>query len=506
MNNILIVDDEYIFRNKIRSLTDYASFGFSVIGECTNGREAVDFIAKNDVNVVFTDVYMPEMDGIDLAEYIWQHYPKIAVVIFSNYSELDYVKRAFSTNIVDYLLKQDLTPRLMTELLNRIKTRYMDALNNDAFIAVKRMTKYRSSVIDAILGETGASMPHGGIVTVMHIKNQKLHMQFFSEDESMLMYQNISNTVANIIRDIDGYVIFSHDNSLICYLPFDPKLAETEIMNLLGGYFKQIGYAIYKLFNLSVFWGISRPSSADYSLHKCYLEAKQMLSESPISAKNTMRHNEISFNSLSSEQEMNLLMALSSQNAGKVNACLEDIFQTVDKQKSMDILIGDLVSVAMKFGADSNISGPEIEPLNSKTDYTVSQYLEWSKSIFGKICSLLSDASSNSGEASSNKYIQLAKEYIEKNFADNISRDSVAQHVHINKDYLTRLFKEETGDNILNYINKCRIDEAKRLLENGNVNMSILALKVGFSSRNYFSTVFRKYTGMSPEQYRAQCK
>lgn len=504
MNKILIVDDEYIARNKLRFLTDYAQYGFVIVGECTNGKEAIDFINTYAVDVVFTDVYMPETDGIQLAEYICQNYPQIAVVIFSNYSELDYVKRAFSANIVDYLLKQDLSEPAMVKLLQRIRTQHLRTPSNEAFLSsINRVSSYRSSIISAVLGEENTALPHHSIVAVMRIQDQKLRMQFFSEEERVFLYQNISNTIANIVKEQKGYVVFAYQDELVCCLPFAHGCSEAEIMHTLGTYFRSISYAIYKIFNLSVLWGISAPSSATHSAHACFQEARQMLQSTPISAKNTMRSDEITFNSLSAEQELNLLTALSTQNIEKVNACLEDIFKTIDIQKSMDILINELVSVATKFCSDFNLSISEIEPLNNKTVYSAQEFLNWSKNSFKKIINSLKSAQP---AEQGNRYVNMAIEYIHENFSKDISRNSIANHLNINKDYLTRLFKEETGDTILNYINSIRVEYAKKLLEQGDVNISILTANIGFHSRSYFSTVFKKYTGLSPEQYRSKYK
>ena len=504
MNRILIVDDEYIARNKLRFLTDYAQYGFQIAGECTNGTEAIDFINAHPVDVVFTDVYMPETDGIALTEYICRNHPQIAVVIFSNYSELDYVRRAFSANIVDYQLKQDLSEAGMTALLKRVQAHYLRAPSNETFLSsINRASVYRSSIISAVLGQEDTALPDNSVVAVMHIENQKLRMQFFSEEETVFLYQNISNTIANIVKEQKGYVVFSHNHELICCLPFAAGDTEAAIMHKLGSYFRSISYAVYKIFNLSVLWGVSAPSSASRSAHACYCEAKQMLQTIPISAKNTMRSDEITFNSLSAEQEMNLLTSLSSQNIDTINACLEELFKTVDIQKSMDILIGELVSVATRFCSDFNLSISGIEPMNNKMVYSIQDYLNWSKNIFGKITANLKNALP---AEQGNQYVTMAKEYIQKNYSKDISRNSIADYLNINKDYLTRLFKEETGDTILNYINSIRVTHAKKLLEQGDVNMSILSSTIGFHSRSYFSTVFKKYTGLSPEQYRAKYK
>ena len=90
-------------------LLDWNQYNFHIIGEASTAGEAIDFLKTNEVHVVFSDVYMPDMDGIKLAEYIHMNYPQISVVIFSNYSDFNYVKGAFSANVIDYILKNNLS-------------------------------------------------------------------------------------------------------------------------------------------------------------------------------------------------------------------------------------------------------------------------------------------------------------------------------------------------------------------------------------------------------------
>ena len=100
-------------------------------------------------------------------------------------------------------------------------------------------------------------------------------------------------------------------------------------------------------------------------------------------------------------------------------------------------------------------------------------------------------------------YIMQARDYIERNFRDvSCTVKSVADKVQIDRTYLYRLFKEETGFSVIEYINNCRIGRACTMLNNTNVQIKDVALSVGFSDQLYFSKVFRKLKGITPTEYR----
>ena len=102
-------------------------------------------------------------------------------------------------------------------------------------------------------------------------------------------------------------------------------------------------------------------------------------------------------------------------------------------------------------------------------------------------------------------YTVIAREYIEENFQNvNCNVRKVADHVKIDRTYLFRLFKDETGISVIDYIRKCRIDTATKLLQNDQISIKDVAYSVGFSDQMYFSKVFKQVKGMSPTEFRRE--
>lgn len=97
-----------------------------------------------------------------------------------------------------------------------------------------------------------------------------------------------------------------------------------------------------------------------------------------------------------------------------------------------------------------------------------------------------------------------AMSYIREHFRENISRDEVAAAVFVTSSYLSRIFHQETGFKITDFLTRCRIEEAKALLRNTDHSISDIAVESGFDSFSYFSTVFKKVTGITPVQYRKE--
>lgn len=91
--------------------------------------------------------------------------------------------------------------------------------------------------------------------------------------------------------------------------------------------------------------------------------------------------------------------------------------------------------------------------------------------------------------------------YIIEHYHEDIGRNEVARQFHLSAEYIAKIYKQETGKSLKDFITECRINEAKKLLERGN-RVSEVATTVGFDNFTYFSTVFKKMTGMTPNEYR----
>ena len=120
MYRILLVDDEALIREAVSENVKWEEYGYELAGSCENGREALEFIEKNPVDVVLTDICMPYMDGMELSEKLSEGYPSIKIIILSGYDDFDYAKKAIKYGVKEYLLKP-ITAEEMGEALLALK-------------------------------------------------------------------------------------------------------------------------------------------------------------------------------------------------------------------------------------------------------------------------------------------------------------------------------------------------------------------------------------------------
>ena len=102
--------------------------------------------------------------------------------------------------------------------------------------------------------------------------------------------------------------------------------------------------------------------------------------------------------------------------------------------------------------------------------------------------------------------IQNIEKYIEENLDKKLSLTDIAESIHMNKSYISRMFKEKAGENLFDYINKRKIEKAKQLIKNNELRMYEIALNVGMEDTAYFSRDFKKYEGISPSEYQKELR
>lgn len=120
---ILIVDDEYIMRRGIRYMIDWEEQGFQIVGEASNGKEALDLMLELKPHIVFCDIAMPVMDGIDFVRVAHKKYPDVQILILSGYDKFEYVRQALINGAVDYILKPTLNPEELCKILGKMADR-----------------------------------------------------------------------------------------------------------------------------------------------------------------------------------------------------------------------------------------------------------------------------------------------------------------------------------------------------------------------------------------------
>lgn len=122
---VLIVDDDKLARKGLVAIMDWEKYGFEVVGDVQNGRKALEFLRNHPVDIVFTDIDMPEIDGLELMQMCGEEFPEIKFVILSVYENFSYAQTAIRMGALDYISKISFSPEECGTILERVSAKYM---------------------------------------------------------------------------------------------------------------------------------------------------------------------------------------------------------------------------------------------------------------------------------------------------------------------------------------------------------------------------------------------
>lgn len=125
MIKTLIVDDENLVRKGLISVTPWERYGFTIVGEAANGVKALEFIMANEVDLVFADLAMPVMPGLELMRRLRDQFPQILIVVLTCHQDFEYIQEALRLGAIDYIVKTQMETETMENILERISKRFL---------------------------------------------------------------------------------------------------------------------------------------------------------------------------------------------------------------------------------------------------------------------------------------------------------------------------------------------------------------------------------------------
>jgi two-component system response regulator YesN len=151
MITVMLVEDEVWIRYLIKSLVDWNELGFEIVGEASDGTDALSLIRDIQPQIVLTDIKMPEMDGIELMTAVKKVFPHTEFVMISGYDSFDYAQKSLNLGAAAYLLKP-VDKKQLVEVLIKIKTK-MEELNSIREIRFKNIHMLKEQLFINLLNE-----------------------------------------------------------------------------------------------------------------------------------------------------------------------------------------------------------------------------------------------------------------------------------------------------------------------------------------------------------------
>lgn len=552
MYKVLIIDDEEPLREAIRILGDWKGLEVVEVLEASDGRMGLELLKAHKVDLVMVDMKMPEMNGMEFLQVVEQEYPDLLTIVISGYNDFEYTRQAIHSKVVDYLLKPvnrgDLNQALRKaiDLLEAKRKRESEFISRNITLNMslpKLKEKVYLSIIDrsfkhqtneAFLPLIGADDVGNRFTAVaLRVLNmEKVRSTRFHNDTDLLHFaaSNVLNEIAE-----NHFQSFSFGN---------PK-QERELIAILtmkGGYREDIAYhslhqmkraasALYELFGITAAIGVGAACSDALDIAASYEGARSAISgidllklsgatvtSAGASAKDGAardKERERDIHSLSITGRMPVIRgALETGNVQHARSVLGEL--TKKWRGSDKFSIGEADRVIAEFIILLNDIALELgvreEQLPIGEEYPLRAIgLSGDFDSFDSFEALLADTLDHYSELirkaqTVNRPFDAGdiRSYIDDHYFEDIKISMFAEKHFLSREYLMKLFKQQFGFGIHEYVQKVRMDKAKELLGDPALKIQDISEMLGYKDKNYFSKAFRNYYSVSPSEYRTE--
>lgn len=506
MYQILIADDEKQERQVIRFLLDKYQFPVQIT-EASNGREALKLLEKRAYDILLTDIKMPFVDGLALAENAREHFPDMLIIFFSGYDDFDYVKQALSLHVVNYILKP-VNPEEFSKTISSVLAQLKEREEQRTKQKITQNVA-RNHVLYQIINRSS-------IDSLRHLYPY-LDFRFVYDYHRLILIQMEKDFFGNGPTEEDtGFFplnlkpLIPKDCDFINLNPAQNLLLFSGAKHHTAWYEKQAEDFILqlrKLCGMDCFAAVSAPFSKPEEIPDAYEEAERALADRLFFRESTTTDMAVVKSEFPSPPEDDTLLKsiekdIQLKDSHRLRQHIALLFEKYKNPASYSrIYIRFLCTSLLKL----LLGGLKGEPLFSfdqlaERIYSFQQLSEIADTIW-EVTEAVT-ASMEREQQSPRHAIHLVKQYIYRHFNEELCLDLLAEQVYLSPRYLSTMFIQETGYGINKFIKSVRMDRACDLLLHTNMKITDICHQVGYSNVSYFCKSFLEDFGTTPEKFR----
>ncbi|MEV5027093.1 response regulator [Paenibacillus sp. LPE1-1-1.1] len=530
---LIIVDDEAHWVDNLSMHKPWHTLGIEQVHKAYSAQEALQIIATQPIDIIISDILMPEMTGIELIEQVRASDKRIKCIILSGHSDFDYAKEAVRHQAVEYLLK----PPTDQELFGAVKTAIDQLKAEWESISSHERTEYTlrenlpllrgQLLLDALRGTRYPADEWSRKLENYHLPIRfgdcalllvRLEEEFgqYRNNGQQLMEYAIINIAEEIfgeftevwgVREEHGYLAF-----LLQFKGDDPAVKKEMLLEKLA---VQLQAKVKQFLKGSLSIVITETFRFPEQLADVYRKAaasfRQIVGDE---REFVMRVSDLeqtvsegALDAIHSPPSLNNLLEAGRWDA--VEEKLQQVFAELDLKWSDSwehcMEAGFLIASAFTHYAHRNgfslakLLGEDMEFLQSGEAFTsISKLRHWSITGLGK----LKAGTANEVNDIRSHYVKKVQAFTEKNLHLDVSLRALADHVNLHTTHLSKIYKIETGEGISDYVSRLRMERACHLLKTTDKKVYEISAEIGYLEPAYFIKVFKRQFGVTPQDYR----
>ncbi|MCR5328054.1 MAG: response regulator [Saccharofermentans sp.] len=524
MLKVMLVDDEPYILQGLQVLIDWEGGGFEIAATCSNGKEALKYLSENHVDLVISDIRMPEMTGLELLETVKREKISDAeFVLLTGYDDFAYTQRAIRNGCLDYILKPVIEEELIT-VLRKVTNLNRESLTlkkdrekmEDAYLAriIRHIIKGKYNEED--IEYANKHLQLAGDLRFIDIEfiHREADVESSESDDLGMIQRQLCNACREVLKEYANHFAldFTYDEDtysvgfIYCAnMAAMRDLSETEFLNAL---IRKVEVLIIK--PVRIYCGEPVPELAD--LYKSYDTCRRLKSIAGFhNTKKLYFSEELEDNHssivLCKDTIDEIISSIEKNDQAEIEAVIEKFYEELKGKEgnnrafdlNINYLLFQLIHLASEL--DDTVNQEEIVQYISE-QASDDAFLRGSHEHLKKFATEYAAYLSELRKSVSHGILAVVEAEIRKNYAENISLKDLGDKYHINSSYLGQVFRKKYGMSFKNYLTNYRIKEAARQIINTDKKINRIAEEVGYKDSDYFIRKFIEIEGCTPSKYR----
>jgi len=531
MYQLLLVDDEASVVDSLALTIPWEDYAIEVVHRAYSAKQALQIAKHHAIDIMITDIRMPEMNGIQLIEAIKEFNSKIRAIILSGHDEFDYAQQAITQGAIRYLLKPiklDQLTEAVTTSIKSIEKEWEEISSyqqiKHALHANKPLLKSQflldllsnKTIINSLLEERLAvldlNIKIGDPFVLMVARLEKDFSEYDVKSLSLLEFA-ISNIAEEVFQDLFTLWSCITEQGYIVFLIMSK---EKENLNLADSYAVKLQNHVQKYLRGSI--------SLCLSEQACFSDKLSEIYRACVSSINRNIGKNKSFFLIAEELKTQtkyehyhlyepplLSTLLDSGNWDEATVKIQRILMLHDEnaERTEDQLFTILLYISSAFVSNFNSDAMSVDEwlgedfllmLRKKSQLSRQRIWEWSNRIILN----MREQNALQIEDSHQQIAAKVRTYIQAHLSEGVSLQTIADYIKLHPVYLAKVYKLATGETIGNYMYQLRMERAVHLLTSTELKISEVSNQLGFLTPPYFIKLFKKQYGCTPQEYRNQ--
>lgn len=507
MKRIALVEDEELILQGLRYLIDWEAIDMQVIHMAHNGQEALACLEKEPVDIIVTDVEMPEMNGIELIRQVREHTPRTRFLILSGADDFEYARSALKLDVEDYILKP-INEEQMTQALVSA-ARHLDEMDAKKALSTQdKITwlKFLSGKLDAREQQKFClTLPEIGKDVQVYPAIMRVDLETLGESDGI---ERISTELRQSVPEARAVHLTADVMFLLLYCT--PDKDEDWAKKLLGEFQDQLESSAGIMSFISIGAAVDAYEQLPESYRMAYhLQRYRILSgygqcitEEHVRSR---RAADIAID------QARLRKSILNKDQDDALQYLEDLFLGhLQSEVCIDVPYQIVLKIVMLL-QDIKVEYQVDEALETQGLSEMIEKIYQAKDIFALRTMLMLEITAiiTQLHAEKSQYTPVVRQImheVQENYKENMSLKVLSYKYHMNTSYLGQIFQKEVGCTFNQFLSNTKIEKARELILHTNMKINDIAQEVGYPDASYFYRKFKQYYGVSPASLRSMKK